>query len=64
MCDVLTEPGNGGPSRVGPAELKGPSLRTRREGKSAEAWLLLLLNDLVIVICMVATACTLSRWQK
>lgn len=66
MCDVLTESGNRGPSRplkLGPARLEGPSLRTRLEGKSADAWLLLLLNDLMIVICIVATVCTLSLWQ-
>ena len=67
MCDVLTEPGNRGPSRpleVGPAGLEGPSPRTRLEWKSANTWQLLLLNDLMVVVCTVATACMLLACGK
>lgn len=63
MCVVLAEPGKRGPSRtpgVSPAGLEWPSLRTRLEG----AWQLLLLNDLMVVICTLAAACTLLACGK
>lgn len=67
MCDVLAEPENRGASRsleVGPTGLGGPSPRTRLEGKSADTWQLLLLNDLMFVVCMVETVCTLLACGK